>query len=252
MMYVNLNIGSENNFSNVYRTNQTQSTDGAQAKNSMRSEQKDSVRISPMGRKNSMIESLMKQKQSIMEQKEKLKSNTLEKGGTLDGIKSQLESFDEQIKNIDQQIAKSMAEQSKKQEEEKRMDIYSKPKTKEEVDNERLTNIVNNSSDLRQAKVISSVKKKVDAESRILKAEIKTGNGPIESKKAQVKELDQQSANLASQVSEKLIKLAENITKNSQSQVIPGDTDKKDNSGLINNTEEDKVPQENRLEEVEQ
>ena len=251
-MYVNLNIGRENSFSNIYPTSQTKSTDETQAKNSIRFEHKDSVRISPIGRKNSMIESFMKQKQSIMEQKEKLKSNTLEKGGTLDSIKSQLESFDEQIKNIDGQIAKSMAEQSKKQEEEKRMDIYSKPKTKEEVDSERLTNIVSNSSDLRQAKVISSVKKKVDGESRILKAEIKTGNGPIESKKAQIKGLDQQSANLASEVSEKLIKLAENITKNSKSQVIPEDTDKKDKSGVTNNTEENKAAQENKLEEVEQ
>lgn len=246
-MYINLNIGRENNFPNVYRTNQTQSTDGVETKNSMKSEQKDSVRISPMGRKNSMIESFMKQKQNIMEQREKLKSNTLEKGGTLDSIKNQLESFDEQIKNIDQQIAKSMAEQSKKQEEEKRMDIYSKPKTKEEVEGERLTNIVSNSSDLRQAKVISSVKKKVDSESRILKAEIKTGYGPIESKKAQVKELDQQSANLASQVSEKLTKLTENITENQQSQVIPEDTDKEDKSGVTNNTKENK----SKLEEVE-
>lgn len=251
-MYVNLNISRENNFSNVYRTNQTPSKDGVEAKNNMRPEQKDSVRISPMGRKNSMIESFVKQRQSIIEQKEKLTSSTLEKGGTLDSIKSQLESFDEQIKNLDQQIAKSMAEQTKKQEEEKKVDIYSKPKTKEEVENERLTNIVSHSSDLRQAQVISSVKAKVDAESRILKAEIKTGNGPIESKKVQVKELDQQSANLASQVSEKLTKLAENITENNQSQVIPEDTDKKDKSSVTNNTKENKISQENKLEEVEQ
>lgn len=40
-MYINLNIGRENNFPNVYRTNQTQSTDGVETKNSMKSEQKD-------------------------------------------------------------------------------------------------------------------------------------------------------------------------------------------------------------------
>lgn len=250
-MYINLNISRETNFSNVYRANQTPSKDGVETKNNMGPEQKDSVRISPMGRKNSMIESFMKQRQSIIEQKEKLTSSTLEKGGTLDSIKSQLESFDEQIKNIDQQIAKTMAEQTKKQEE-KKVDIYSKPKTREEVENQRLTNIVSNSSDLRQAEVISSVKKKVDGESRILKAQIKTGNGPIESKKEQVTALDQQSVNLASQVSEKLTKLAENIRENDESQVILEDTDKKENSSVTNNTEENKASQENKLEEVEQ
>lgn len=102
-MRVNLNIGMQNNFLNVYHiNNQDLSQKQSIIKNSDLREQKDTVSISPLGKTKSLVESLMKQKQKIIESKNQLIGRTLEKGGNIDSIKSQIESLEEELKTVDE------------------------------------------------------------------------------------------------------------------------------------------------------
>lgn len=62
------------------------------------------------GKQDSMIESLMKQREALMEQKSDLMQNTLDSGGDLSSIKEQLKDYEKQIADLDSQIAKNQAE----------------------------------------------------------------------------------------------------------------------------------------------
>src|SRR5699024_9586970 len=115
IMRANMNIVMQNNFLNVGHINQDLNQNNFAIKNSEQQERKDTVFISSLGKADSLIESLMKQKQNIIEMKNKLVGRTLEKGENIDSIKSELECFEEQLKNIDEQIAQTMAEPSKRQ-----------------------------------------------------------------------------------------------------------------------------------------
>lgn len=79
-MRINPNIGMQNGFLNVYRINQDLNQNSYALKNSQQHDRKDTLSISPLGKTNSLIESLMKQKQDIIERKNELIGNTLEKG----------------------------------------------------------------------------------------------------------------------------------------------------------------------------
>lgn len=105
-MNVNFSIG-QNNFLNVHQINQSiarHNGNGTSGQH-LRVQHKDRVTISPQGRRHSFLESLIKQKANITEQKNSLIHSTLEKGGSLETIKSQLENYDDQMKNLEEQIA---------------------------------------------------------------------------------------------------------------------------------------------------
>ncbi|MBU5675314.1 hypothetical protein KQI88_02655 [Alkaliphilus sp. MSJ-5] len=238
-MRVNMNIGMQNNFFNVRHINQGLNQNNFAIKNSEQQERKDTVSISSLGKASSLIESLIKQKQNITEMKNELIGTTLEKGGNMDSIKSQLECFEKQLKNIDEQIAQTMAEQSKRQAESQKEIAYKKPKTEEEIQTERLNSIVSLSSSLSQAQVVSSAKTKVDGESRILEMEIKldeSRGGASASKKERLADLQKQSANLTTQINKDLIEASEEIKDSNDNQLVkPENFETIKNSGL--NTE---------------
>lgn len=177
-------------------------------------ERKDTVSISPLGKAKSLIESLVKQKEKIMENKNELISRTLENGGNMDSIKTKLEAFEEQVQNIDNQIAQITSDQLKQQAEEQKKVAYKKPKTEEEIQTERLHSMASMSSSLDQAKVVSSVKTKVDGESKVLEIEIKldgSRRGASKSKFERLADLNNKSSDLSLQVGENLGKVYEKI-----------------------------------------
>lgn len=174
---------------------------------------RDSVSISPQGKKNSLLENLMSQKTRITEQKNSLISSTLEKGGTLDTIKSQLENYDEQMKSVNEQIAGIMAEEMEKQAEELKKPEDSKPKTEEQIQNERLAGLTRLSVQLDQTQKIGSVKARLDGDARVLKSEIEldkhsAGASPaarerIANKEETLAAMQQRSSDLIADISEK-------------------------------------------------
>lgn len=224
IMRVNMNIGMQNNFLNAHPINQGLNENNFTIKDSEQQELKDTVFISPLGKARSLIESLTKQKQNIIESKNELIGKTLEKGGTIDSIKSQLECFDEQLKTIDEQIAQTVAEQLKQQAEKQKEIAYKKPKTEEEVETEHLSSILSLSSSLNQAEVVSSMKSKVDGESRVLKMEIKLDEsrrgGASAFKKEHLVDLQKQSVDLATKINENLTEVSEEIKNGNDNEAI--------------------------------
>lgn len=224
------NIG-QNNFLNIYRANRSIAIRNGNSGSlqSRKAEGRDIVIISPQGRNKSLLESLMKQKMNVTEQKKSLISKTFEQGGTLDSIKYQLETYDEQLKNIDRQITELMAKEMEKQAEKMEPKNDNKPKTEEEIQNERLASISSLSDDLQQAKTVSSVKARVDSDSRILKSEIKLDKAyadlsegalkaKVAHKEAKLADMEQQSLRLTSKIADKLADISEEATNNSAPQ----------------------------------
>ncbi len=221
-MNVNFSIG-QNNLFNAHRINQNiakQNGNGSYEQFS-KAERKDGVTISPQGKRNSLLKSLMEQKTRIIEQKNSLIGSTLEKYGSLDTIKLQLENYDEQMKNIDNQIAEMMAKEMEKQTEKLEKQNDSKPKTEEEIQNERLAGVVSLAGDLQQTKTISSVQSRAEGDARVLKSEIeldkmRAGSSPgakemIAKKESTLAGLEQKVMDLTSKVSDKLSDIVENI-----------------------------------------
>lgn len=214
-MNVNFNAG-HSGFANVHRINQSiaaKNGNNTHAKSS-RVGRRDSVTISPLGRKSNPLENLMNQKTRITDQKNSLIASTLEKGGSLDSIKSQLENFDEQMKSVNDQIAEVMAKEMEKQTDRMKKQEDSEPKTKEEIQNEQLADITDLSADIKQAQTISSVQARVDGNAKVLKSEIKldkqySGSSPgsndmISKKEATLEAMEQKSLSLTSELSQKL------------------------------------------------
>lgn len=230
-MGTNLNLTIKNNFLNASPINQGLYEKNFAIKGSKEQGGKDtdSMSISPLGKAKSLIESLTKQKEKIIENRSELIGKTLEKGGSIDSIKARLETFEEQIKNIDTQIAQITSEQLKQQAEEQKKVAYKKPKTEDEVETERLHSMVNMSSSLDQAKVVSSVKTKVEGESRVLGIEIKldaSRSGVHKSKYERLAELQNKSSELTAKIGENLSGVYEEIKNNNESQVTEAEYSK--------------------------
>lgn len=227
-MRVNFNVGQQNNFLNAHRINQCVAQPFQQNANHLKNEKRrDIVSISPKGKAMNLIENLMKQKQNITDQKNKLISSTLDNGGNLDSIKSQLKTYEEQLKNIDEQISQAMAKDAEKQAEKLETKKDDKPKTEEEVMNDRLSNIVNISSDVEHAEIISTAKSKLEGEASVLEAEINSdGSRVLESKLDRVVEIKSQTAKLTAKVSDVINETSINETSNiKKSQTVISDNE---------------------------
>lgn len=133
----------------------------------------DMVSISSLARSKNKIESLNKQKQKLMESKNDLITRTLESWKDVETIKEQLETFDNQVKNIEEQISKIIGDQLKSNKETGKKLTYEIPKTKDQLEKERLNQVVDLSLNLNKAKNFSSIKKKLGRELRTLESEIK-------------------------------------------------------------------------------
>jgi hypothetical protein len=230
-MKTNFNIWN-NNFLNIRRANQnsTGRTSNSNSLQSAKDEPKDIVTITPHGKINSIIASLMKQKMNITKSKDSLISRTLEKGGTLDSIKPQLDAYEEQLKNIDTQISSVVAKKIENQAEKMKPQYDNKPKTGDAVQSERLTSILSMSGDLQQARAASAVKAKVDGDSRGLELEIKLDKmyaefsegalvAKVENKEAKLADMEQRSFRLASKIAEKLNVISEKAADKQQEAV---------------------------------
>jgi len=180
-------------------------------------ERRDTFTLSAKGGTMNLINNLMKQKMEITDRKNSLIASTIEKGSSMETIKSQLEDYDEQLENIDVQISQAMARELEKKEDKEKAD--DEPKTREELQNERLTDVVTLSGDVRNVDMLDSVKTKVDGRIKILESEISLDNGrrgAAAFKKEELSELKKKSAELASDIGSRMVDITEEIDENNE------------------------------------
>ncbi|WP_026893199.1 hypothetical protein [Lacrimispora aerotolerans] len=163
----------------------------------------DVATISPAGKKQSMIEQLMKQKEYLQERKQSIIDSAAENGST--DLEQQLKEYEQQIKDIDEQITKLQTEDKEKKESDDTTGmIYDKPKTKEEVQTDQLNGLTALSNGTDQTEVLSSVKGKLDGQITVMNAEVHSMNGSTESKIEKISELKSRSQKISSDIAEKL------------------------------------------------
>lgn len=138
----------------------------------------DRVFISPQGSLWNMVQNLTKQKEELIERKNELVNTTMENGGDMDLIKTQLDLYNEQIEGIDKQISDLYAQQAKDAVEEQDQKItnrFSENKTEEQAEIEKLSNIAYASDSIKQAEIISSVKSKIEGQAKVMESEVGMG-----------------------------------------------------------------------------
>ena len=145
-------------------------------------ERRDTFTLSPAGKTQNLINSLMKQKMDITDRKNALLASVKEQGGSMESIKTQLEAYDEQLQNIDIQISEAMSRELEKQEEEKKAGDE-EPKTKEEILTERMNAVTSMSTDAERIDSLDSIKTRVDGRVKVLESELALdedpGGGPV-------------------------------------------------------------------------
>lgn len=180
----------------------------------------DVAAISPAGKKQSMIEQLMKQKEYLQERKQSLIDSAAENGTT--DLNQQLKEYEQQMKDIDEQITKLQTEDREKKESDDTTGmIYEKPKTKEEVEADQLNGLTALSSGTDQTEVLSSVKGKLDGQINVMTAEFHSINGSTESKLEKISELKSRSQKISSDIAEKLGDSLDSISSRNEEIVKP-------------------------------
>lgn len=187
---------------------------GPEMDNSHLKKEKDSIQISGQARQlfsgmkagNSMIDSLMKQRENLMEMKSNVRERAIESGKDMSSIEEELKTFDQQIAELDAQMAEILQKErekalGKKSEEEKQMT----PKTEEEA---LLTQAVS----LDQTKTMDRVSNSLNREKRTLESQIaqdvKRGVN-TEHKKNKVSTIEERLQKTSEQLNEKLQSLQE-------------------------------------------
>ena len=189
--------------------------------------------ISPLGKKQNLIQQLMKQKQELTD---RMNSLSADENDTGINIQDQMKEYQKQLEELDKQIYELQSEKQEdtKKEQSNESGIYDKPKTKSEADAEKLNTIAALAFNLDQAETIQSVKNQLDGRTRVLNAEVKTGNGNIEAKLEEISELETKSSGLAEEVSGKIVDTSRSInqirTKDTDEEPIAQSSDDSDNS----------------------
>lgn len=173
-----------------------------------KAEDGDRVIISSQARLGGLLDSMTKQKQRIADHKRALVSWTLEKGGTLDSIRIELENYDQMVRDIDAQMADILAQEIREQAEKPQPERDDeKPKTLEEAQSERLADITTTSADLQQAGTLHALKKDAEGKLRVLASEaaLDRGRGASAADAAtRLNDAEQKVEDLAAQLADKL------------------------------------------------
>lgn len=211
--------------------------------------QTDRVSISPQGKAASVIDNLMKQKMAIEDRKNSFMSSALDAGQSMDSIQAKLDSYDEQIKEIDKQINEISAKQMQEANYDKKgiIDkINDKPKTEQEIQNQKIQNLMKLSIAMDSVATIDTVKTKIDGNSAVLESEIKldkmrsngSASGAISRKEEQLADMKQQSMELAADIGEQISDLSDEIQENNKPTQKVEDAEVEKDSVATNGSEE--------------
>lgn len=182
-------------------------------------ERRDTFTLSPAGKTQNLINSLMKQKMDITDRKNALMASVKEQGGSMDSIKTQLEAYDEQLQNIDIQISEAMSRELEKQEEEKKAGDE-EPKTKEEILTERMNAVTSMSTDAERIDSLDSIKTRVDGRVKVLESELALDEGRmgdteyrgvLNYKREKITELKKKSLEISADMNSRMADLAKEV-----------------------------------------
>ena len=215
---MNINSIGRNNFFNFARVNQSVSIKSENNSNigGIQAGRKDSVSISPMGKAMSVIESLMKQKERINERKNELIGKTLENGGDINSIKSQLESYELQLESVDEAISDIMSQEMEDQNNESKNYSKTEPKTQENVEQQQFSNLLTMSSDIEKAEIISSVKTKLE---NVLSS-LLSSDAPSKATLEKASQIGERIENITPMIFEKLASVNDKIEENNNQEII--------------------------------
>ncbi len=165
---------------------------------------RDTVTISFLGQSsNSRIRNLMEQKQSLLERKNQWVNSALKNGQDIKSIHDMLDSYEEQLNELEQQISQEMARQNSRQPEKVQSPKKNnEPKTKQAIEQERISDLVDLSSGMSQIRTVQSSQTQVEGEARVLESEIKMDKGRmgdteiIAKKEEKLAQLQQKAAEL--------------------------------------------------------
>ncbi|AFS77140.1 hypothetical protein Curi_c00590 [Gottschalkia acidurici 9a] len=196
-MSINLNLNQYNfsmrntssiNSSPINRSISTKDMNSQMGKNIMG----DKITISSQGlnmskkflgqnKVNNVIENLMKQKENLTERKSDMVTNMLEKDMDISYINEMTKGIEEQLKDIDKQIAKLQFEEQQKnigidkeneeEKKDKKIHNYSN-NTDNDISDQNMSYLISASSDLQDLKVMSSLKDKAKGSISVLEKEI--------------------------------------------------------------------------------
>ena len=199
--------------------------------------------FAPNGTSSGVMDLLNKQKMAIEDRKNELLASAQEKGLSQDYIQAQLDSYDEQIKKIDEQISEVSVQQMMTATEQQKTVTKqndNRPKTEQEIQNEKMNNLMSLSSGFDRVSITSSVKTKVDGRSRVLETEIEldkaragSSSGAAEliaNKEEELAAMQQQSRALNVEIGEQIADVNEQIQENNKpiDKVETDDTTDKD------------------------
>lgn len=195
-----INASGQSQVLNIYSNNQNS------AKINMNTvspvfKNRDVLTISKQGKTESLVQQPLNQKKLIQENKEALLEKGLENGYI---EQEKLDDFDEQLKAIDEQIAKAYSEETQDKTDEKTSKKY-KTMTEDEYRQQKLNSISNISGSLKNSEIALSVKSKMEGEKNVLESEIKTdGSNASESKFKRIAEIDAKTSSIMNKTGETL------------------------------------------------
>lgn len=225
------------------QTNQNQSA----SKDKKEKVNKDMVSISQSARnafgkqdrKTSMLESLVKRKETLMESKNSLIERTMENGTGIETIQAQLDEYDQQIKDIDEQISQSMVEDQKealetKGKEKKETEETTDDKNiKGQIDKGTVHDFIQLDGTVEQMEQLHSLKTNMENEIRTIKSEMSldSATGMSHSSKLErISDLEKNINNINTSVGEILNDVNETVQENNQSEVVSKDEIVNENS----------------------
>lgn len=170
------------------------------------------------GKKNDLLNALLKQKQNLLDSKNSLVDRTLKNGDSPSSIKDALKAIDDQIKEIDNQISRVKTEdqrknvekdaKSKQTKESKHSSSTNSSNTTNLEDSSiKMDNLLSMSSNLHNIKVFTAEKKSMVAQTAILNSQIKTdigrGLNPIKKEKL-ISDMSERMYDLSSEIGNNL------------------------------------------------
>lgn len=243
-------FGQQHPLMNVNRINQSVAKHSRSAKNARIMQLgRDSLTISPQGKTASVIEMLNKQKANILEQRDQFVEAAKKQGQSADTIQSQLERFDEQIKDIDKKIQEATLQKMQEAAEKSAPKVQSsKPRTKQDIQNGIMANITAAATTLDRMETVSTEKNKLDGNAGVVKSEIEldksrdsTGSGQesIASKEERLAQMQYRSQGLMQDISNGLKEANEILDENNELSTTKPVEDDKDTDKADSQTRKD-------------
>ncbi len=194
-------------------------------------------------KRNNILENLIKQKENLMDNKNALIERSLQKGEDPRSIKENLESIDKQIEEIYKRVNELRLEEQRKAigtddknhkeknfKEKSNKDYYNGIKIDSSMDC-----VLNLSNDLKKVKPLSSQRKLISGEARVLdyeiKIDIKRGVNPVAKKKHLAKmenNIEKITEKLGNQLRDVNTKISNNTQSNSSNHKVDKDEQNRD------------------------